>query len=113
MIGVMHLNGMEKNFADALIWHMGRSGTGVAELADATGVSRVVIKKLRMKKTASTAAENAAAISRFYGKSVSDFLECSEDTLADKLVSLIELLTPEERALLERQVVGLLQSREK
>ena len=107
----MHLGAVDKTFADALIWHMNREQTGVTELADATGVSRVIIKKLRMKKAASTAAENAVAISKFYGKTVSQFLQCDEQAIEDKLTHLIGLLTREERKQLERQVQGLLVTR--
>lgn len=103
--------GVEKSFATALLWHMDRAGTGVAELSRATGVSANVIKKMRIGAVASTTAENAVAISRFYGKTVSQFLECDEDVAIAKLVHLIDLLSPEEREQLERQVLGLLQTR--
>lgn len=102
---------MDRTFNKALIWHMDRHGTGVAELSRATGVSLNAIKQMRIRPNSSTSAENAAAISRYYGKSLNQFLECDESVLVENLVGLIELLSAEEREQLERQVRGLLQTK--
>lgn len=97
-------------FNAALIWHMDRHSTGVAELSRATGVSLGAIKMMRSRPDATTGAENAVALSRFYGKTVADFIACRESPSVDELARLLDLLTVEERAMLEAQVRGLLAS---
>lgn len=98
-------------FNTALRWHMDRHRTGVAELARATGVSEGAIKQMRARPDSTTGAENAVAIARFYGKDVKAFLECEDVDVAEgALAKLLELLTPEEREIIEAQVRGLLAS---
>ena len=71
---------MKNSFRKALLWHMERNTTGVAELARGAAVSPDIIKKVRAREQSSTNAETAEKIAGFYGKSLADFLRCDEST---------------------------------
>lgn len=100
------------DFRDALLWHMNRDGTTIADLARGARVSIDVIKKVRSRHGASTNAEAAAKIAAYYGKSVSDFLQCKEVTDEGAFEALVQLLTPEERKMLVAQMRGMIQAHE-
>jgi len=85
------------DFREALLWHMEKHGTGVADLARGAGVSQDVIKKLRSRAKGSTKAETAEKIAAFYGKDVRAFQRCDEPLDGDAFSALAGLLTPEER----------------
>lgn len=95
------------DFQRALLWHMDRHKTTIADLADGTGVSRDVIAKLRTRPGSSTTVENGMAIAAYYGKSVNQFVALQGATDEDRLRMLLELLRPEEQQLLEAQIRGL------
>lgn len=103
--------GMASDFRQALIWHMDHHETKIVDLVRATGVSRDVINKLISRERSSTTAENALLISAYYGKSLERFIRCEEDGLESALPGLTELLTPDEEAMLEAQVRGILARR--
>ncbi len=109
-VKLAYTSAVADTFNTALLWHMDRHGTGVAELSRATGVSLGAIKQMRARPDSSTSAENAVAIARFYGKSVSDFIECVEAQAENELARMLDLLTPEERAILAALVRGMLAS---
>ncbi|MBL3567085.1 helix-turn-helix transcriptional regulator [Rhodovulum sulfidophilum] len=102
---------MAQDFRDALLWHMTRNGTTVAELSRETGVSRDVINKVRLRAGASTSVENAMLIAAFYGKSVNQFILCEDVDQVGRLKNLVELISPEVRPLVEAQIRGLLNAR--
>lgn len=107
----VYTNAVAATFNTALLWHMERFGTGVSELSRGTGVSLGAIKQMRARPDSTTSAENADAIARYYGKSVRAFLECLDENEAEgALAKLLDLLTPDERAMLEAQVRGMLAS---
>lgn len=87
--------------------------TSISELVKATGVSRDVINKLRARENASTTAENALLIAAYYGKSVNDFITLRDEDESRRTAALLDLLTPEERQLLQAQIRGLLSARER
>lgn len=64
-------------FKAALLFHMERGGTKIADLASGSGVSESAIKKLRTRND-TTSAENALAIAKFYGLSLEEFMMCGE-----------------------------------
>lgn len=103
--------GMAKTFREALLWHMQRAGIGPAKLAQETGVSLDVIKKLRTHAIETTAVENAILIAAYFGLSLEAFMRAGEDQRGQALSELAALLTPEEARLLEAQLRGLLASR--
>lgn len=109
-IGTMQ-RGMAKTFREALLWHMQRAGIGPAKLAQETGVSLDVIKKLRTHAIETTAVENAILIAAYFGLSLEAFMRAGEDQRGQALSELAALLTPEEARLLEAQLRGLLASR--
>ena len=92
------------DFREALLWHMERHGTGVADLARGAGVSQDVIKKLRSRDKGSTKAETAQKIAAYYGKDVRSFQECIEPGDSDAFSALAGLLTPEERREVVREM---------
>lgn len=102
---------MANDFRDALLYHMEKEGTSITELVSATGVSRDVINKLRARPNSSTTVENAMLIAAYYGKTVNQFISLEETDANDAAASLVSLLTPEERRLLEAQMRGLLAAR--
>lgn len=108
----MHMTAMSGTFRDALMWHMARHKTKIAELASGSGVSADTIKKLRTRGEASTKAEPAAKIAAFYGKDTAAFMRCEEgNNRKARLASLIDQLTPEEADILAMQVQGILANR--
>lgn len=90
---------------------MDQHGTTISELVKATGISRDIVNKLLARENSSTVVENALLVSHFYGKSLEQFMNCEEVDAAANLGSLINLLQPSERQLLEAQVRGILQHR--
>ena len=102
---------MTYDFRHALVWHMDKEGTSISDLVSATGVSRDVINKLRARPESSTTVENAMLIAAYYGKTVNQFISLEQTDADDAARSLIELLTPEERRLLEAQMRGLISAR--
>lgn len=107
-----NIGGMGKPFQDALRWHMDEHGTSIPELADGTGVSADVIKKLRRSPPYSTTVENGIALSSFYGKTVEQFIRCDKPTSnAAEASGLFSLLREDEARLLLAQVRGILGSR--
>lgn len=106
------MTSMSRTFRDALMWHMTRHGTKIAELAAGSGVSSDTIKKLRTREDSSTKAEAAARIAAFYGKDTAAFMMCEDaDAPKSRLSALIGQLTPEEADMVARQVQGILASR--
>lgn len=103
---------MESDFRHALLWHMERHGTRPADLSRQAGVSLDIIKKLRGRENSSTNAETAGKIAAYYGKNLQQFLRL-EDPQGDEntFIALVQLLTPDERAILERQVRGMIAGR--
>ena len=63
---------LEDGFRDALLWHLERDGTAVADLARAAGVRAEVIDGVRSGGHAS--AEDARAIAAHYGRSLDAFI---------------------------------------
>lgn len=99
---------MASDFQEALMWHMDRHETTIAEIVASTGVSRDVINKLRTRPNSSTNVENAMLIAAFYGKTVNQFVMKEEATTSSRMAALFQLLEPEETRLLEAQIRGLL-----
>lgn len=98
-------------FQQALAWHMLKHDTKIVDLVKNTGVSRDVLNKLLGRKTASTSVENAILIAAYYGKTVNQFMDCSDITPADQAQNVFELLPPEDQRLLHAQMLGILRAR--
>ena len=105
------IGGMEKRFRPALLWHMEKHGTTIAELARGSGVTEAAIKKLRVGASQSTDVDRAVAIARFYGKSVEAFMNCSESAEDDMMRAVLFRLTDAERQILHAQIRGILATR--
>lgn len=101
---------MANDFRRAFLRHLEEHQTSMTTLSRETGVSLDVLKKLKTRPTASTTVENALLIAAFYGKSVNDFVAGRDASADTALQTLLQLLTPEERRLLEAQMLGLLAS---
>ncbi len=102
---------MASDFRTALLWHMDKHGTSIAELVTRTGVSRDVINKLKAREDASTTVENGMLIAAFYGKTVNQFVMLQDVTDWERVQNLFGLLLPEESQLLEAQIHGVLSTR--
>lgn len=102
---------MQTLFRDALIWHMKRENTKIADLVTATGISRDVINKLLAREGSSTAVENAILVCAYYGKTLEEFLRMQDGEPSRRLAALAGLLLPDEEKLLEAQVRGILAGR--
>lgn len=103
---------MGERFRDALIWHMERHGTTIAELSKGSGVSADVIKKLRTGHSQSTDVEKAIALASFYGKQVEAFIRQDAPAEDAAMSVLASLLTEPERRLLVEQIRQLLDARD-
>lgn len=103
--------GMANDFRSALLWHMEKNGTTIAELVSRTGVSRDVINKLKAREDASTTVENAMLIAAFYGKSVNQFIMKQDVSEQERIQNLFNLLQPEEAQLLAAQIQGVIAQR--
>lgn len=96
---------MDPTFRDALMWHMTRNGTKVADLARGSGVTRDAINKVLRRPGASTSVENGLRIARYYRLPLEAFMRCeAADSGIERLAG---LLTSEERAVLLAQIEGL------
>lgn len=102
---------MATSFRNALVWHLARHNTKIADLVRRTGVSRDVINKLKKREESSTTPENALLIAAYYGKTLEQFIRCDDDKADRPLLALVDLLTPDEEALLAAQVRGLISER--
>lgn len=106
------IRAMKTAFKTAFLWHREATGVSLAELARKTGVSIDVLKKLNASDPYTTSAENAVLIASYFGKTVNQFLEMTPIDQEQAAANLFELLTTEERRILEAQIRGLLQNRE-
>ena len=105
--------GMADDFRRAFLRHLDDHQTQLSALARETGVSLDVLKKLKGRATGSTTVENAMLIAAYYGKTVNQFVSGQDVTQDQKLANLMQLLTPEERQLLEAQMLGLIAAHER
>lgn len=102
---------MADTFYDALIWHMDKFGTTVAELAHGAGVSEDAIKKIRTRPGGGTRAQTGAKIAAFYGKTLEQFMACAEAGEEETLLATLRLLDPTERRLILLQAKGIIAGR--
>lgn len=66
-------------FREALLRHMAVAGVGAAALARATAVSKPQIDKLCQRKSETTNVADAIRLAAYFGKSVEDFCEMTDD----------------------------------
>jgi len=104
---------MADDFRRAFLEHVEQHQTRLTDMARATGVSLDVLKKLNTRPTGSTTVENGMLIAAYYGKTVNEFVSGAHVAPRQKLGNLLALLTPEERQLLEAQMLGLVAARER
>jgi hypothetical protein len=102
----------KRRFKEALLWHLENEKPNLADLVRGSGVSRDAMNKVKAREDGSTDVENATAVAHFYGKTVEQFLNCERVDSSDKMSSLVALLDPDERRMVEAQIEGLLSARE-
>ena len=88
---------MTKNFRDALIEQMRNNKVSAQRLADATGVSKHQIDKIRQRETASTNVDDAIKIAGFFNMTLDEFLNDPTIKQDVEIVSLLHQLEPHER----------------
>ncbi len=104
---------MSRTFYDALLWHMERHNTKISDLAKGAGISEGSIKMIRTRPGSGTRAETGQKIAAFYGKTLEQFMRCEEAPEDENtFLALVRLLSPEEQAILLRQVRGMIGSRD-
>jgi transcriptional regulator with XRE-family HTH domain len=100
-------------FREAFIAHLDAAGFNTRQVADATGVSRDQMEKLRQRKVASTNVHDALRIARFFGKTVEEFIGDIPEVENSDILTLIARLTPTEQEIVRAQLEGLLSHRRK
>lgn len=103
---------MKQSFRDSLIRHIKDTGVGLTELAKGAGVSLDTLKKLNTGKNVSTTAEQAMAISAYFGQTLEEFTDPQVSADSQALEQMLKLLTPEQRKFLLAQIRGILQNRD-
>lgn len=98
-------------FRDALIWHITRYKTPIADLSRGAGVSVDIINKLKARDGSSTNVETALSIATFYGKTLEQFMACEDVADEAAFSGLVSRLTPDEKRLLLAQLRGILTDR--
>lgn len=101
---------MAEDFRRAFLRHMEQSGATITEIARGTGVSRDVLNKLMARPDSSTSVENGLLVAAFFGKTVNQFVAMQDVGEVDRIAALAELLSQEERRLLEAQMRGIVAS---
>lgn len=102
------MNYDNRTFREELIREIDASGVTSREVAEATGVSKAIIDKLRQRRIESTSVEAAARLARYFGRSVEEMagLSIGNPEIAD-IVRLFVRLTPDERELVRAQLKGI------
>jgi len=103
--------GMDRDFRNALLWHMDKNDTRMIDIVRATGVSNDVLKKLRTRENYSTTVENGLLIAAFYGKTVNQFVALEETSENDVISALVSMMQPEEKQLLAGKIREILAKR--
>lgn len=103
---------MVKNFREALIDALEKSGTPLKRVAEQTGVSYEQLKKLRQGKSTSTNVDDAVLVANYFGQTLEEFLADSTAALRSEIVDLYNQLTPEERRFLLASAKGMLGERD-
>jgi len=97
---------MAKTFREALLDHLARTHTPLAEVARGAGVSYEQLKKVSQRTQARTNVEDAMAVAAYFGMTVNEFLD---DELAQGRLDAADLwlrLTPQERDILRAAARG-------
>ena len=97
-------------FREALVWHLENYPQKISEIEAETGVSRDQLYRVKTGKSASTNADDALKVARFYGKTLEEFV-CPSATEAS-VHSLWSRLTEEERTSLVLQMRWMVERRE-
>jgi len=98
-------------FREALLWHMQQHKTTIAALSKGSGVTSDVIKKIRSRDGASAKAEDAWRIASYFGKDLQQFIRREEPRDDQAFRSLLALMTPQEKRVLEAQMRAMLEAR--
>lgn len=105
-----------RSFSEALKWHLEHEGGSPSKIAQASGVTRNVLNKLKQGYITTTTAENARKIAECYGKTVEQFLDClpldaeqADDKDLDRLFEAgFRELRPDQKRMILRMLSALL-----
>lgn len=100
-----------KTVREALIWHLDRFGTDLAEVSRGSGVSHNALKQLSARVGASTSAEKAQAIAAHFGKTLEQFRLCEPTDDEAAITALALQLSPEDRRIVVAQIRALIAAR--
>ncbi len=98
---------MRERFRESLIAHMDAAGIGATALSKATKVPKTLIDKLYQRKAEKTNVEDAIRLAAYFGKTVNQLVGLEEDPETTKITGLLSRLPPEQRALIQAQLEGL------
>ena len=103
-----YIGGMRKTFSDAFIDHLQQHDVQVTTIAEATGVKKDALYKVKQGKTQNMSVDDAVRVAAYFGETVEEFMGLSEPRLDDALIRRIEGLTPRERGLLQAAIDAFL-----
>jgi len=106
-----YVGDMRKNFREAFIEHLERTGAKVTEIAAATGINKDSLYALKRGTTMNMNVRDAILVAKFFGESVEEFMGMGRAALRDSLLEQISQLSEKEREILEASVRAVLAAR--
>lgn len=103
---------MHKNFSEALIEHLDRTGKQVTEIAKKSGVRKDALYSLKYGKSLNMAVDDAIRVAAAFGETVEEFMGLNPVQIRDQLSEQLARLTPQEQAILEASLAALLSQRD-
>ena len=103
---------MRKNFREAFIEHLERTGAKVTEVAAATGLNKDSLYALKRGTTMNMNVKDAILVAQFFGETVEEFMGIGPRALRDTLIDQISQLTDSERQIFEASLKAVLAARD-
>ena len=103
---------MAKTFCEAFNEHLEASGVKITEIANATGVNKDSLYKLKYGRTRNMGVDDAIKVAAFFGETVEEFMGVGPGGLRDVLLEKIAQLSERERRILEVSITAVLASRD-
>ncbi|WP_457650852.1 hypothetical protein [Profundibacter sp.] len=104
---------MHKNFRDAFIEHLDRTGAKVTDISTATGVNKDSLYALKRGTTMNMNVRDAILVAEFFDKTVEEFMGVERGALRDSLIDQIAQLSDSERQIFEASLKAVLAARDR
>lgn len=108
----IYVVGMRKNFREAFIEHLDRTGAKVTEIAAATGLNKDSLYALKRGTTMNMNVKDAILVAKFFGETVEEFMGVVPGALRDSLMDQISQLSDSERQIFEASLKAVLAARD-